>query len=84
MNDSVPAGPALDAIGAKLSLGADDRLTEALIIAKATNLDTGTVSLILGGSEDLDWIAMWGLHTAAREAISASGEPIQADDDDDD
>lgn len=75
-----PAGPVLDHIGVTVHLDDSDRITEALVIAKATNMDTGQVSLVIGGN-DLDWIAMWGLHTAAREAIQAAGEPRNAAED---
>lgn len=81
MPEHQPLGAVLDQLGVTACLDETDRLTEALVIAKATNMDTGQTALVLATSHALDWIAIWGLHTAAREAIQAAGEPHNAAED---
>lgn len=77
----VPAGPILDELGVTLDLDDEDRLTEVLLIAKITNLNTGRPALLLA-SNDLDWIQQWGLHAAAGQVYMTS-QPVHGDDEDD-
>lgn len=72
-----PAGPILDDLGVTVHLDEQDRITQVLMLAKTTNLDTGDVALIVA-SNDLDWIAQAGLHAAAAQVFYAD-EPRQSD-----
>ena len=62
-NDETPAGPILDELGVTLPLDDQDRVTEVLVLAKSTNLETGQAALIVA-SNDLDWISQLGLVAA--------------------
>lgn len=64
-----PAGPILTELGVTLMLNDTDRVTEVLVLAKVTNLDTGRVSLCTS-SNDLDWIAQRGLVAAAQHMLN--------------
>jgi hypothetical protein len=66
MTELRPAGPILDDLGVHMALDPNDRVTEVLVIGKLTNLETGDVGLVCA-SNDLDWIARWGLLAAAGE-----------------
>lgn len=66
MSEPRPAGPILDELGVTLELEPNDRVTEVLILAKLTDLDTGDVGLVFA-SNDLDWIAQAGLLAAASQ-----------------
>lgn len=68
MTEPHAAGPILDGLGVTLNLDPDDRVTEVLILAKTTDLNTGTVGLSLA-SNGLDWIAQIGLLTAANVVL---------------
>ncbi len=68
-DDERPIGPLLDELGVTVPLHEQDRITEVLVLAKTTNLDTGDVALIIA-SNDLDWIAKAGLHAAYGRVIS--------------
>lgn len=63
-----PAGPILTELGVTMMLNDTDRVTEAMILAKVTNLETGAVSLCTS-SNDLDWIAQRGLVAAALHML---------------
>lgn len=60
-------------------LDPQDRITEVLVLAKVTDLETGQVALTFTHN-DLDWIALLGLHAAAGQVLDAD-PPYQADDD---
>jgi hypothetical protein len=72
-----PAGPIVDDLAITLDLNDTDRVTEALILAKCQNLETGSVSLIIA-SNDLDWIQIGGLMMAADQVLRRS-EPHERD-----
>lgn len=72
-----PAGPILDELGVTFELADDDRITEVVVLAKSTNLDTGDVALVIS-SNDLDWIAQAGLLAAAQQVATAN--PLERDD----
>ena len=72
-----PVGPILDELGVKVDLDEQDRITEVLVLAKTTDLDSGDVALIVVSNE-LDWIAQAGLHAAAAQVFSAD-EPRRRD-----
>jgi len=63
MGDETPAGPILDELGVTLPLDDQDRVTEVLVLAKSTNLETGQAALIVA-SNDLDWVSQLGLVAA--------------------
>ena len=71
MTDLRPAGPILDELGVTMELGEQDRVTEIVVIAKTTDLDTGDVALVIA-SNDLDWIAQAGLLAAAGEVQNST------------
>ena len=71
MTDLRPAGPILDELGVTMEPGEQDRVTEIVIIAKTTDLDTGDVALVIA-SNDLDWIAQAGLLAAAGEVQNST------------
>lgn len=66
MTELRPAGPILDELGVTMELSEQDRVTEIVVIAKTTDLDTGLVALVIASNE-LDWIAQGGLLAAARQ-----------------
>lgn len=66
----VPAGPVLDELGVTLDLDPHDRVTEVLLLAKTTNLETGDVALLVA-SNGLDWIAQAGLHAAYAQILDS-------------
>lgn len=70
MRETRPAGPILDELGVTFELEDDDRITEILILAKMTNMETGRTVLLIS-SNDLDWIATAGLHAAAAQVLMA-------------
>lgn len=72
-------GQLLDALGTTVPLDQGDMPTDAVVILKVLKED-GSVSLIKGHSESVDWITVLGMLTAAQEIEnSAYG---YADDDD--
>lgn len=73
------AGPILDELGVTFELDEQDRVTEVLLLAKVTDLDTGSVSLMYTHN-DLDWISQLGLHAAAGQVLNAE-PPYHPDDD---
>jgi hypothetical protein len=75
-----PIGPILDELAVTVSLAPEERITQALVIAKTVNLDTGEVALMVEAS-DLDWIEQWGLHAAAGQAYMST-PPVHRDDED--
>lgn len=75
-----PAGPVLDELGVTLDLDPQDRVTEVMVLAKVTNLDTGRVALVIADN-GLDWIAQRGLHSAAQHVLDDT-EPVDCDDGD--
>ncbi|MBP2370240.1 hypothetical protein [Pseudonocardia parietis] len=77
-----PIGGALDALGVRASLEPDERITEALVIAKIVDLETGRTMLGMYHSEGTDWISHLGLLSAARQAMD--GDAIVVTDDEDD
>lgn len=79
MSDAEPValGPILDELGVTADMADGDRITEALVLMKTLNLNTGEVALGIA-SNDLDWIAQGGLMFAATQAMN-SNEPEQRD-----
>ncbi len=65
------AGQLLDALGVTIDLDDGDLPTDAFVIVKVVKAD-GTVSLMNGRSESLDWITALGMTTAAQQ-IQNSG-----------
>lgn len=65
------AGPIIDELGVTMDLAEQDRVTEVVIIAKTTDLDTGEVALVIANN-DLDWIAQAGLLAAAGEVQNST------------
>lgn len=74
-----PLGQLLDALGVTADLDAGDMPTDAVVLLKVVKTD-GTVSMIKGASETLDWITALGMVTAAQE-IENSGYVNSAEDD---
>jgi len=68
VTETQAAGPIIDGLGVTFHLDPDDRVTEVLILAKTTDLNTGEVGLSLA-SNGLDWIAQIGLLTAANVVL---------------
>jgi hypothetical protein len=66
-----PVGQLLDALGVTVDLDDGDMPVDAHVMIKAVKGD-GTVTLIKGVSESLDWISALGMLTAALE-IENSG-----------
>lgn len=66
-------GPTLDSLGLTVTLDQHDQITEALVIAKITDFETGSTSLGIYFNEGMDWIARLGLLEAARQVL-ADGE----------
>ncbi|MFD8545667.1 hypothetical protein [Streptomyces sp. NPDC059649] len=64
-------GQLLDALGVTVDLDEGDLPTDALIILKAIKAD-GSVTLIKGRSESVDWVTALGMMTAAQ-TIENSG-----------
>jgi len=81
MSEGRPAGPILDELAVTMPLDEHDRVTEVLLLAKVTNLETGNVAL-LNASNDLDWIAQWGLLAAAKQVFEMDS-PYRTDSDED-
>lgn len=75
-----PIGATLDALGVTISLTADQQVTEAIVIAKITDFESGSTALGMYHSDGLDWIGQLGLLTAGRYAME--GVAIVADEDD--
>lgn len=69
-----PAGPVLDELGVELDLADDDRVTEVLLLAKTTNLDSGVVSLVIAANKGMDWISQLGLLTAAQQVLEQTDD----------
>lgn len=78
-----PAGQLLDALGVTIALADGQQLVEAVVVGKAIgfNEDSRGTSLIIGGSDGLDWIAQRGLVAAANDVLSGD---IRRDDSDED
>ncbi|MFE9398653.1 hypothetical protein [Streptomyces flavidovirens] len=72
-------GQMLDAIGVVADLDEGDMAVDAIVILKLVKED-GTVSLVKGRSESLDWITALGMVTAAQ-AVENSGYVNVEDDD---
>lgn len=68
MTEPHPLGPIIDNLGITLHLDPNDRVTDVLVLAKVTDMETGQVGLSMA-SNDLDWIAKIGLLTAANVAL---------------
>jgi hypothetical protein len=68
-----PAGPMLDALGVTLDLDEGQQLTEAFVIGKVSDFESGGTGLVLGTSEGLDWIGQRGLLDAARYTLDHVG-----------
>ncbi|MGW0312028.1 hypothetical protein [Streptomyces flavidovirens] len=73
-------GQMLDAIGVTADLEEGDMAVDAIVILKLVKED-GTVSLVKGRSESLDWITALGMVTAAQ-AVENSGYVDVTEDDD--
>jgi hypothetical protein len=71
-------GQLLDALGVTVNLDEGDMPVDAHVMLKIIKAD-GTVSLVKGVSESLDWISALGMLTAALE-IENSGYVSSADD----
>lgn len=69
MSDPTPLGPILDELGVHIHLSDSERVTEVLVLAKTVDLDDGDVSLYVVSNE-LDWIAQCGLHSAAGRVLA--------------
>lgn len=63
---SQPVGQLLDALGTRAPLHAGDLPVCALVLMKVIKTD-GTVALLKGTSESLDWLTMLGMLTAAQQ-----------------
>lgn len=61
-----PIGQLLDTLGLRADIDEGDLPVDALVILKVVKVD-GSVSLVKGGSESLDWITALGMLTAAQE-----------------
>lgn len=57
-------GTLLDALGVTLDLDEGDMPVDAHVLVKVVKAD-GSVSLVKGASESLDWITVLGMLTAA-------------------
>ena len=64
-------GQLLDALGTTVDLAEGDMPVDAHVLLKVVRAD-GTVSLVKGASESLDWITALGMLTAGLE-IENSG-----------
>jgi hypothetical protein len=64
-------GHILDELDVQLDIGSNQRVTQAFIIGKVMDLDTGASYLVLG-SNGMDWIEEGGLLSAANEARRAT------------
>lgn len=64
-----PAGPILDDLGVTIGMDESDRVAEVLVVAKTVSMNTGDVALVIS-SNDLDWVAQWGLHAAAGHVFA--------------
>ena len=81
-DESSPIGPMLDALGVTASMEANQQVTEAVVVCKISDFETGTVQLGIYLSDGLDWIAQRGLLTTAVHVLDSAGA-IGFDDDDD-
>lgn len=73
-------GQLLDALGVTVDLEQGDLPTDALVILKAIRAD-GSVALIKGRSESVDWVTALGMMTAAQ-TIENSGFAHVCDEED--
>lgn len=74
-------GQVIDALGVEVDLDEGDLPTDAYVVLKIVKAD-GTVSLLNGRSESLDWITSLGAITAAQH-IQNSGYADASDNDTD-
>ena len=72
-------GQMLDAIGVAADIDEGDMPVDAIVIVKVVKRD-GSVSLVKGRSESLDWITALGMVTAAQ-SVENSGFALLDEDD---
>ncbi|MGY1439520.1 hypothetical protein [Streptomyces reniochalinae] len=72
-------GQMLDAIGVTADIDEGDMAVDAIVILKILKGD-GSVSLVKGRSESLDWVTALGMTTAAQ-AVENSGYALADEDD---
>jgi hypothetical protein len=59
-------GALLDSLGVTLDIEDGQQLTEVVVLGKLADFESGGTSVVIGGSEGLDWIAQRGLVSAAQ------------------
>ena len=74
-------GQVIDALGVEVDLDEGDLPTDAYVVIKIVKAD-GTVSLLNGRSESLDWITALGMITAAQQIQNSGYADASADDPD--
>lgn len=71
-----PIGPLLEKMGVTVNLDDNEHLTEALVIAKVVEFDSGETRLSVC-SNGVDWISQIGLIHAAARISEAGIEQVQ-------
>ena len=79
MSKEIKVGELLDSLGLTAPVANGDMVTDAIVVMKSVKPD-GTVVLLKGRSEALDWITALGMLTAAVEIESGGYERADEDD----
>lgn len=74
-----PLGQLLDALGVAADLDPGDMPTDAIVLLKVVKAD-GSVTMINGSSETLDWISAIGMISAAQKIESSRVGTVEDDD----
>ena len=75
-------GETLDSLGVKAPLRDNEQVTQAMVIMKVVDFETGTTSLTVAHN-GLDWIEKQGLIGAAHMALGTDLEEVPQEEDDD-
>ena len=67
--ETQPVGPLLDMLGVGIELGANQQITEAVVLCKVVDFADRTTGLAIGASEGCDWISQRGLVASAQHIL---------------